>query len=265
MMNENAKVKKVRSLSEILADAKATEAWVQQMNQQIDEKLEQHVQDLLVRIKILKTKVHDPNRFDKIKQTFEEAVKLEKSNDLKRIAMQEYVSYLEEQGDYKTATPLAEQYLTYTELNGDKNQIADAANMLGQLYVAENATSQAQQKFIQAKEMYEQLVAESPSVGYQAKLARICYDLSTLYADSYHLDFAKQELLRAKRIYEQLVAEDQSTYLIDLSKVCHCLGIVYTCTNRPKLADEEFRRSGELFEQDKIQNPSVYPLDEEDL
>lgn len=91
MMNENAKVKKVRSLSEILADAKATEAWVQQMNQQIDEKLEQHVQDLLVRIKILKTKVHDPNRFDKIKQTFEEAVKLEKSNDLKRIAMQEYM------------------------------------------------------------------------------------------------------------------------------------------------------------------------------
>lgn len=191
---------------------------------------------------------------------------MEQSNDLKRIAMQEYVSYLEEQGDCETAIPLAERFFAYIELNGDKSQIADAAEMLGRLYyVAENSSKQAQQKFIQAKEIYEQLVTENPSVGYQAKLARICYDLSTLYADSYHLDFAKQELLRAKRIYEQLVAEDQSTYLIDLSKVCHCLGIVYTCTNRPKLADEEFRRSGELFEQDKIQNPSVYPLDEEDL
>lgn len=257
MMNESAKVKKDRSLSEILDDAKATEAWVQQMNQQINEKLEQHVQDLLLRIKVLEIRIHDPNRFDEIKQTFEEAVRLEKSNDLKRIAMQEYVSYLEEQGDYKTATPLAEQYLTYAELNGDKSQIADAANMLGQLYVAENATSQAQQKFIQAKEMYEQLVAESPSVGYQAKLARTCYNLGTLYADSYHMDFAKQELLRAKGIYEQLVTEAQSSYLIDLAKVCNCLGIVYTCTNRPDLADEEFRRARDFFKQGEDLNPSV--------
>ncbi len=63
MTNEsaNAKAKEPRSLSEILADAEATEAWVQQMNQQIDERLEQHVQDLLFRIKILKTRIHDPN------------------------------------------------------------------------------------------------------------------------------------------------------------------------------------------------------------
>lgn len=243
MMNESAKVKKDRSLSEILDDVKDLEA----LAQKIDKQYEQHVQEYLQKIRILKTMVGDPSRFDQIEACFKKAIALEERRNLKRIAMWEYVSYLEEQGDYKTATPLAEQYLTYTELNGDKNQIADAANMLSQLYVAENTTSQAQQKFIQTKEMYEQLVAESPSIGYQAKLARICYDLSTLYADSYHMDKAEKELLRAMKIHEQLVVEDQSTYLIDLSKVCHCLGIVYTCTNRPKLADEEFRRSGELL------------------
>lgn len=158
MMNENAKVKKVRSLSEILADAKATEAWVQQMNQQINEKLEQHVQDLLLRIKVLEIRIHDPNRFDEIKQTFEEAVKLEERNDLKRIAMWEYISYLEEQGDCETAIPLAERFFAYIELNGDKSQIADAAEMLGRLYyVAENSSKQAQQKFIQAKGKVETL------------------------------------------------------------------------------------------------------------
>lgn len=127
MTNENANAKEPRSLSEILADAEATETWAQQMNQQINEKLEQHVQDLLIRIKILKTRTHDPNRSDEIKQTFEEAIKLEESNDLKRVAMWEYVSYLEEQGDCETATPLAERFFAYIELNGDKSQIADAA------------------------------------------------------------------------------------------------------------------------------------------
>ena len=211
------------------------------------------MQDLLVRIKILKTRTHDPNRSDEIKQTFEEAIKLEESNDLKRVAMWEYVSYLEEQGDCETAIPLAEKYLTYIEPNGDKSQIADATNMLGQLYAAAGASKQAQQKFIQANGIYEQLVAENPSVSYQAKLARTCYDLVTLYADygdSHHMDFAKQELLRAKRIYEQLVAENQSTYLIDLAKACYCLGIVYACTNCPELANEKFCRSRDLFEQD---------------
>ena len=125
--NENAKVKEPRSLSEILADVEATETWAQQMNQQINEKLEQHVQDLLFRIKILKTRTRDPNRSDEIKQTFEEAIKLEESNDLKRVAMWEYVSYLEEQGDCETAIPLAESFFAYIELNGDKSQIADAA------------------------------------------------------------------------------------------------------------------------------------------
>lgn len=109
--NANANAKEPRSLSEILADAEATETWAQQMNQQINEKLEQHVQDLLVRIKILKTRTHAPNRSDEIKQTFEEVIKLEESNDLKRVAMWEYVSYLEEQGDCETAIPLAESFL----------------------------------------------------------------------------------------------------------------------------------------------------------
>ena len=251
--NANAKAKEPRSLSEILADAETTETWAQQINQQINEKLEQHVQDLLVRIKILKTRTHDPNRSDEIKQTFEEVIKLEESNDLKRVAMWEYVSYLEEQGDCETAIPLAEKYLTYIEPNGDKSQIADATNMLGQLYVATGATKQAQQKFIQANGMYEQLVAENPSVSYQAKLARNDYDLCTLYADygdSQHMDLAEQGFLRSKKIYERLVAEDQLTYLIDLAKTCSCLGTLYSCMNRPELANEEFCRSRDLFEQD---------------
>lgn len=263
--NENAKVKEPRSLSEILADVEATETWKQQahekVGQQANKKLEQHVQNLLFRIEILKTRIHDPNRSDEIKQTFEEAIKLEESNALKRVAMWEYVSYLEEQGDCETAIPLAEKYLTYIEPNGDKSQIADATNMLGQLYAATGATKQAQQKFIQANGIYEQLVAENPSVSYQAKLARNDYDLCTLYADygdSQHMDLAEQGFLRAKKIYEQLVAENLTECLPDLANTCNDLGNLYSDMYRMSKAERELLRAKKIREQLVAENPSAY-------
>ena len=247
--NVNAKAKEPRSLREILDDVEHAEA----LTQHTDKQYEQYVQEYLQKIRILKTMVCDPSRFDQIEACFKKAVALEKRRNLKKIAMREYVSYLDDQNDYKHAIPVAELYLKYVELDDDKSQIADATNMLGQLYAATGATKQAQQKFIQANGIYEQLVAENPSVSYQAKLARNDYDLCTLYADygdSQHMDLAEQGFLRAKKIYERLVAEDQLTYLIDLAKTCSCLGTLYSCMNRPELANEEFCRSRDLFEQD---------------
>lgn len=255
--NENAKAKESRSLREILDDVEHAEA----LAQHTDKQYEQYVQEYLQKIRILKTMVCDPSRFDQIEACFKKAVALEKRRNLKKIAMREYVSYLDDQNDYKHAIPLAELYLKYVELDDDKSDIADATNMLGQLYAATGATKQAQQKFIQANGMYEQLVAENPSVSYQAKLARNDYDLCTLYADygdSHHMDLAKQGFLRAKKIYEQLVAENLTECLPDLANTCNSLGNLYSDMYRMSKAEIELLRAKKIREQLVAENPSAY-------
>ena len=252
--------KKIMDLREILDDAKHIEAWKQQMNQQADEKLEQSVQELLLRIEILKTQVQNPSRFEEIQETFEEAVGIEERNHLKKIAIRKYVSYLYNQHDYKDAIPLAKQYWEDVERRGDKSQIAEAANVLGVLYNDTNQLKLAEQEFFRAKEIREQLVEENPSV-YLPDLATSCNNLGVLYADTNRLELAEQEYLRAKEIQEQLAIEDSSAHLPDLADICNNLGILYAKTNRLELAEQEYLRAKEIREQLAAENPSAYQPD----
>ncbi len=248
---------KIMDLREILDDAKHIEAWKQQMNQQADEKLEQNVQELLLRIEILKTQVQNPSRFEEIQETFEEAVGIEKRNHLKKIAMREYVSYLDDQNDYARAIPLAERYLEDVEHRGDKSQIADAANILGVLYSDTNRMNKAEQEYLRAKEIREQLAAENPS-AYQPDLAMSCNNLGVLYKDTNRMDLAEREYLRAKEIYEQLTAENPLAYLSDLATSCNNLGVLYKDTNRMDKAEQEYLGAKEIYEQLATEYPAVY-------
>ena len=252
--------KKIMDLREILDDAKHIEAWKQQMNQQADKKLEQNVQELLLRIEILKTQVQNPSRFEEIQETFEEAIGIEERNHLKKIAMREYVSYLHNQHDYNRAIPLAEQYLEDIERRGDKRQIADAANLLGILYAATNQMELAEQEYLWTKEIQERLAAENPS-AYQPGLAGICNNLGVLYIRTNRMDDAEREHLRAKEIYEQLATEYPAVYQSDLAGTCNNLGNLYVRTNRLKLAEQEFLRAKEIREQLATENPSAYQPD----
>ena len=251
---------KIMDLREILDDAKHIEAWKQQMDQQADEKLEQHVQELLLRIEILKTQVQNPSRFEKIQDTFEEAVGLEERNHLKKIAMREYVSYLSSQNDYNHAIPLAERYMEYVESDGDKSDIADAANLLGILHVNTRRLELAEQELLRAKKIYKQLAAKHPSV-YQSDLANTCYNLGALYKKTNRIKLAEREYLRAKRIQEQLAAENPSVYQPDLASTFNSLGILYKDTNNIELAEREFIRAKEIREQLAMEHPSMYQPD----
>ena len=248
---------KIMDLREILDDAKQIEAWKQQMNQQADKKLEQNVQELLLRIEILKTQVQNPSRFEEIQETFEEAVGIEERNHLKKIAMREYVAYLDDQNDYTRAIQLAERYMECVESNGDKRDIADAANLLGNLYAKTNQLELAKQEYLRAKEIREQLAAENPS-AYQSDLAMSCNNLGILYKNTNRMDKAEQEYLRAKEIREQLVAENPSAYQPDLADTCYNLGNLYSDTNRMELAEQEYLRAKEIYEQLVVENPSAY-------
>ena len=203
------------------------------------------MQELLQKIEILKTQVQNPSRFDQIEDIFEKAVSIEKRNGLTKNAMWEYVSYLYNQNDYNHAISLAEQYLNDVEQHGDKSDIADAANALGVLYSDTNRMNKAEQEYLRAKEIREQLAAENPS-AYQPGLAVICNNLGTLYQDTNRLGLAEQEYLRAKENYEQLAAENPSAYQQDLVMSCNNLGELYENTDRPKQAAAEYARAEEL-------------------
>jgi len=246
----------ILDLHEILDDVEHAET----LAQQADKKLEQHVQEMLQKIEILKTQVQKTSRFEEIQEIFEEAVALEKRRNLKKIAMRKYVSYLYNQKDYNHAIPLAERYLKDIEQHGDKSQIADAANLLGALHVGTNQMGLAKQEYLQAKGIYEQLVTENPSV-YQPYLARTCNNLGVLYKDTNQMELAEQEYLRAKKIREQLVAANPSACQSDLASVCNNLGVLYEKINRMDKAEQELLRATEIYEQLAVENPSVYQLD----
>ena len=185
----------ILDLREILDDVAHEEA----LAQQADKKLEQHVQEMLQKIEILKTQVQKTSRFEEIQEIFEEAVGIEERNHLTRNALREYVLYLCDQNDFNHAIPLAERYMEYMKSNGDKSGIADAANLLGNLYKGTNRIELAEQEYLQAKEIREQLVEENSS-AYRPDLAKICNNLGLLYTDTNRLKLAEQELLQAKEI-----------------------------------------------------------------
>ena len=246
----------VLSTQDIEKDIDRTDA----LAQHTDKQYEQYVQEYLQKIRILKTMVRDPSRFDQIEACFKKAVALEERRNLKKIAMWEYVVYLRNQNNYTRAIPLAERYLKYVELDGDKRQIADAANLLGVLYKNTNCMDKAEQEYLQAKEIREQLAAENPS-AYQPYLARTCNNLGILYKSTNRMELAEQEYLRAKEIYEQLAAENSSAYQPDLAMSCNNLGILYKSTNRMELAEQEYLRAKEIYEQLAAENSSAYQPD----
>ena len=243
----------ILDLREILDDVAHAEA----LAQQADEKLEQHVQEMLQKIEILKTQVQKTSRFEEIQEIFGEAVGIEERNHLTRNALREYVSYLHDQKDYSHAIPLAKQYLNYVEQHGDESDIADAANLLGISYAKTNRMELAEQEFVRVKEIYEQLETENPLV-YLSDLAMSYNNLGSLYAETERADEAEQEYFQAKEIYEQLATEHSSAHQPGLADTCSNLGILYVKTDRTEEAKREFLRSKEIREHLTAENPSAY-------
>ena len=246
----------ILDLREILDDVEDTETWKQKMNQQANKKLEQHVQEMLQKIEILKTQVQNPSRFDQIKDIFETAVSIEERNGLTKNAMWEYVSYLHNQNDYARAIPLAEQYLNDVEQHGDKSDIAGAADKLGTLYADKKYMELAEQKLLRAKELYEQLTAENPS-AYQSYLSMSCNNLGKLYIYTKRMELAEQELLRAKELQEQLAVKNSLAYPRVLAMICNNLGALYYKSNRLELAEQEYLRAKKIRERLAAEYPSV--------
>ena len=256
----------ILDLREILDDAKDTETWKQQAHEKVDQqankKLEQNVQELLQKIEILATQVQNRNRFKEIRKIFEKAVDLEESNHLTKIAMWEYVLYLYNQNDYNRAIPLAERYLEDVEHRGDKSQISDAANKLGMLYVNVGKIKLAEQKYLQAREIVEELATENPSkylsdvAGSYNNLGNLYYRMS--YINKTYINKAEKEYLQAKKVCKQLIKKNQSAYSPVLAKICNNLGLLYSDIGRIDWAKRELLQAESIHEQLVTDDPQEY-------
>ena len=244
---------RILDLREILDDI----AHKENLAQQADEGLEQNVQEMLQKIAIKKTQVKDPNRFDEIRQIYEEAVALEERRHLKKIAMREYISYLHDQHDYKTAIPLAKRYQQYMTLHGSEEERAVAAGLLGNLYYRTNRLDLAKKELQRGEDILEQLVKEKPA-AYQPDLATSCNSLGNLYCRTNRMDLAEQEYQRAKNIREQLAKENPTAYQSDLAMSCNNLGNLYADTKRMDLAEQEYQRAKDIYGRLVKENPAAY-------
>ena len=256
----------ILDLREILDDVEDTETWKQQAHEKVDQqankKLEQNVQELLQKIEILATQVQNCNRFKEIRKIFEKAVDIEESNYLTKIAMWEYVLYLYNQNDYNRAIPLAERYLEDVEHRGDKSQISDAANKLGMLYVNVGKIKLAEQKYLQAREIVEELATENPSeylsdvAGSYNNLGNLYYRMS--YINKTYINKAEKEYLQAKKVCKQLIKKNQSAYSPVLAKICNNLGLLYSDIGCIDWAKRELLQAESIHEQLVTDDPQEY-------
>lgn len=86
---------------------------------------EQCVQELLMKIKIEKSRVNDPGRFERIIALYEKAVAREERQRLDKKAMRSYCEHLGQQHDYQRLSPLAERYRQYMALEGSEKGLTD--------------------------------------------------------------------------------------------------------------------------------------------
>ena len=225
---------------EILEDAEHGEAMIDRgeaIAEQGRRAMEQCVQELLQKIEVLKTQTDKPERFAEIREIFQKAVSWEEHKNLKKVAMREYIWYLTEQNDYRTAISLAEKFLADMEREGAKDDIAYAAGFLGVLYRDTNRMKQAEKEYLRSKEIREHLAEENPA-AYLPDLATICNNLGILYSDTNRMEQAENMLLRVKSIYKQFAKNIPEKYMPKLSIVCGVLSEIYE-----KIGDEEKARA----------------------
>ncbi len=73
------------------------------------------VNELLQRTNVLQLDINNPNRFDEIEKTFQEAMKIDEMGDLNRTSLVKYADYLVRQKQYDKALKIAKRRLEYLD------------------------------------------------------------------------------------------------------------------------------------------------------
>jgi tetratricopeptide (TPR) repeat protein len=181
------------------------------------------VNDLLMRAKMFKTNVKNPNRFAEIDKAYLAAIRFETEGGLDRDSQYEYATYLLLQNRFRGAIVQAESYLNYYKsASSSESKIACVMNLLAVSYSDTNRHSEAEALYKRALEIRERLAADNPE-AYESDLARSCNNLANLYSATNRHSEAEVLYKRALEIYERLAAHNPEAFDRYLARSCNNL------------------------------------------
>jgi hypothetical protein len=180
-------------------------------------KAKTQIADFLFRVELLEMDINNPQRFEKIEETFKYAVEMERKLDLdEQTATYKYIWHLSKQYDFEKAIIYSEKYLkwlNYREMPTE--QIADAHNLLAVCYFNLNNLDKAEEQLQKANSLIESLVKEQNN-SFEIYLPDICINLAALYG--YTMRYAEAEELYKKvlEIRERLTQENPAVFEYDI-------------------------------------------------
>ncbi len=203
--------------------------------------------EYLIKARLWKTFYKEPNWFDKTIEYFEKALDASRTVD----SVFEYALFLQEHNEFQRSTLLYEEALQlYRRLSGEepamyKSDVAVVLNNMANLYKAKNENLLAEQKYIEALEIYRELS------GFSIKQA---FDMSTAlnnFANVYTImrkyDLAKQKYIEALKIRRMLAETNPSIYLSYVALTLNCLAALYSDTNECSFAEQKYIEALEIY------------------
>jgi tetratricopeptide (TPR) repeat protein len=249
--------KRLLDLDEMMGEDERYGKLLEEAQKKINEK----VNEYLYLADMLKTDVGSPGRFDGIERTYEHAVNLEETHNLReRNAAWKYVNYLYYQNKYEKAADIACRQLSLLEIdNADETEIANYSNFISRCYNRIHRYGDAAEMSRKALAIRERLAAEDPAV-YEPDLAKTLDGLARVLEMTGSHEDAEKLRKRALGIYERLAAENPAL-LPGLAKSYNNIAEMYVEIQRFTECEEYSIRALDIHERLAAENPSVYDAD----
>jgi tetratricopeptide (TPR) repeat protein len=127
-----------------------------------------------------------------------------------------------------------------------RNELAETLNSLGSFCLMNTSYVAAEEAYLRALPLREQLAREHPRVqAYQSGLAKVQNNLALHYTFNNRLSDAEAMYLKALAVREQLAHKHSEVtgYQQALAKTLHDLGLLYNRADKPDKAEASFQQA----------------------
>lgn len=185
-----------------------------------------------LRIRLLRAKPISKETVAELRGVFERAARLAERHQVEWDLLYDYVSFLYEEKDYRTAIPIGERLRGYYERDdAPLSDLARLDNLLGLLYAANRDFTQAEARYQAALRSFRTLAAEDSTV-YEAAVAMTYNNLGVLLKENGEPSEAQKFFSEALAIYRRLAKTYPATYEPDVAMICNNLGVVMSKGDR---------------------------------
>ena len=196
-------------------------------------------------------------RFEEIEERYKKIIPYILELKIETDIAIDYASYLNDQGKDSMALPIIEKLI---EICCDEADLAEVYNLSGIIYNNINKISKAEEYYLKATAIREQLAKENPN-RYNADLAMSYNNAGVFYDEQGQINKAEEYYLKAIAIYEKLACENPERYNADLAVSYNNAGIFYSDQGQAGKAEEYYLKAIAIGEQLAKENPNRYNAD----